>query len=51
LPSNVSTPVDRHVPDMKKIKLIDYDYARYGTSAERKRLISRWEKEVYARPL
>lgn len=51
LPSNASTPVDRNVPDMKKIKLIDYDYARYGTSAERKRLISRWEKEVHARPL
>ena len=51
MPSNVATPVDRNVPDMKKIKLINYDYARYGTSAERKRLISRWEKEVHARPL
>jgi iron(III) transport system substrate-binding protein len=50
LPSNMATPVDPHVPQVSKIKLIDYDYARYGTSAERKRLISRWEKEVHARP-
>jgi len=46
LPSNKATPVDPHVPDFKKIKLIDYDYAKYGASAERKRLIARWEKDV-----
>lgn len=46
LPSNKSTPVDPRVPDFKKIKLIDYDYAKYGKAAERKRLIQRWEREV-----
>ena len=46
LPSNKSTPVDANVPDFKQIKLIKYDYAKYGASAERKRLISRWEKDV-----
>ena len=46
LPSNKATPIDPHVPDFKKIKLIDYDYAKYGASAERKRLIARWEKDV-----
>jgi iron(III) transport system substrate-binding protein len=50
LPSNKSTPVDANVPDFKKIKLINYDYAKYGASAERKRLISRWEKEVNSLP-
>jgi iron(III) transport system substrate-binding protein len=50
LPSNKATPVDANVPDFKKIKLIDYDYARYGASAERKRLIARWEKDVNALP-
>ena len=29
-----------------KIKLINYDYAKYGASAERRRLIAKWEKEV-----
>jgi len=50
LPSNKSTPVDPRVPDFKKIKFIDYDYAKYGASAERKRLISKWEKDVNSLP-
>ena len=50
LPSNKSTPIDPRVPDFKKIKFIDYDYAKYGASAERRRLISKWEKEVNSLP-
>jgi iron(III) transport system substrate-binding protein len=50
LPSNKSAKVDPRVPDFKKIKFIDYDYAKYGASAERRRLIQRWEKEVNAQP-
>ena len=50
LPSNKSAVVDPNVPDFKKIKLINYDYAKYGASAERKRLITRWEKEVNSLP-
>ena len=50
LPSNKSTPVDPNVPDFKKIKLINYDYAKYGASAERRRLIARWEKDVNSLP-
>ena len=42
--------VDPRVPDFKKIKFIDYDYAKYGASAERRRLIARWEKEVNSLP-
>ena len=50
LPSNKATPVDPNVPDFKKMKLIDYDYKKYGSSAERRRLIARWEKEVNSLP-
>jgi iron(III) transport system substrate-binding protein len=50
LPSNKSTPIDARVPDFKKIKFIDYDYAKYGASAERRRLIARWEKDVNSLP-
>jgi iron(III) transport system substrate-binding protein len=28
------------------MKLIDYDFAKYGSSAERKRLLTRWSTEV-----
>jgi len=50
LPSNKATPLDSRIPDFRKIKFIDYDYAKYGRSAERKRLIERWEREVNAQP-
>lgn len=51
LPSNAGiASLDRRVPDFKAIKLIDYDYARYGAAAERKRLIARWEREVLPSP-
>jgi iron(III) transport system substrate-binding protein len=50
LPANKATPIDPRVPDFKAIRFISYDYARYGASAERKRLISRWEKEVNSLP-
>ena len=50
LPSNKAARVDPRVPDFKQIKFIDYDYAKYGASAERKRLIGRWEKDVNSLP-
>jgi iron(III) transport system substrate-binding protein len=50
LPSNKAAKVDPRVPEFKKIKFINYDYAKYGASAERKRLISKWEKEVNSLP-
>ena len=46
LPSNKGVPKDPRVVDPAKIKLIKYDYAKYGASAERRRLIQKWEKEV-----
>ena len=50
LPSNKSARLDPHIPDFKTIKFIPYDYAKYGASAERRRLITRWEKDVNALP-
>jgi iron(III) transport system substrate-binding protein len=35
---------------MTSIKVIDYDFAKYGSSAERKRLLDRWEKEINSAP-
>jgi iron(III) transport system substrate-binding protein len=50
LPSNKSAKNDTRIPDFKKIKFINYDYAKYGASAERRRLIAKWEKEVNSLP-
>jgi iron(III) transport system substrate-binding protein len=46
VPSNTGTPVPPEAPDPTKLKLIEYDFAKYGSSTERKRLLSRWTEEV-----
>lgn len=46
VPSNKQAATDPRMPDFSKLKLIDYDYAKYGQADERRRLIQRWEKEV-----
>ena len=50
VPSNRASKVHPLTPDPKAMKLINYDFAKYGTSAERKRLIERWEREVNSLP-
>jgi iron(III) transport system substrate-binding protein len=50
VPSNKSAPVPAQAPKLTQIKLINYDFAKYGSSAERKRLLSKWDKEVKALP-
>ena len=49
VPSNKSTVLDPRVPDIRKMKLIDYDYKKYGQVAERKRVIQTWEERVKSR--
>ena len=48
VPSNADAPIPPQAPDLSKIKLIAYDFAKYGSSAERKRLLGRWSTEVKA---
>ncbi len=50
LPSNTQSKLDARMPDFKAIKLINYDYAKYGASTERRRLIAKWEKDVNGAP-
>ncbi len=46
IPSNTGTPVPPEAPDIANMKLIDYNFAKFGSSAERTRLLSRWTREV-----
>jgi iron(III) transport system substrate-binding protein len=46
VPSNKSTPVPPQAPKLSDIKLINFDFAKYGSSEERKRLLSKWDSEV-----
>ncbi|MEO8544878.1 MAG: extracellular solute-binding protein, partial [Burkholderiaceae bacterium] len=50
VPSNKSAKTSPKAPDLKKIKLIDYDFVKYGSSAERKRLLKKWDDEIGSLP-
>ncbi len=40
----------KEAPKLEDIKLIDYDFKKYGSSAERKRLLAKWDAEVKSLP-
>ncbi|MDE2791490.1 MAG: ABC transporter substrate-binding protein [Paracoccaceae bacterium] len=50
VPSNKNAETSPSAPDMSMIKLIDYDFAKYGSSDERKRLLQKWDEEVSTLP-
>ena len=50
VPSNKKAPVPAQAPKLGEIKLIDYDFAKYGSSAERTRLLKKWDDEVSKLP-
>ncbi|MBD9491977.1 ABC transporter substrate-binding protein [Ensifer sp. ENS11] len=45
-PSNLNTPVPPEVGNLSSVKLIDYDFATYGSSKTREKLLARWDAEV-----
>jgi iron(III) transport system substrate-binding protein len=51
LPANRAATVDLRVPDIRKIRLINYDFERFGRPSERYRILDRWDREVLSLPL
>ena len=49
-PSNKTTPIPSGALKMSDLKLIAYDFAKYGSATERKRILEKWDKDVYALP-
>jgi iron(III) transport system substrate-binding protein len=50
VPSNKNVTPPEQAPKFSEIRLINYDFAKYGSSAERTRLLEKWNKEVLALP-
>ncbi len=50
VPSNRSAKTPPEAPNLDAIKLIDYDFAKFGSSAERTRLLKRWDDEIATAP-
>ena len=50
VPAHTGATPNPKLPDPSKIKLIDYDFATYGSAATRKKLLERWDREIGALP-
>lgn len=50
MPSNKSAPLPPGAPDLSKIKLVEYDFVKYGQAAERRRLLAKWDAEIGSLP-
>ncbi len=50
VPANKSFKPDPRIPLLDHVRLIKYDFEKYGKAAERKRLIERWQREVESLP-
>ena len=47
--SNKAAKASEHTPDFSKMKLIDYDFAKYGSAETGKALLARWDAVVGGR--
>lgn len=50
IPSHVDAPLPPKTPRLDEVRLIPFDFARYGQAAVRSALIARWEKEIASQP-
>ena len=50
VPSNKGAQTSPSAPDLASIKLIDYDFKKYGSSDERGRLLKKWDDDVSVLP-
>jgi len=48
MPSNRKAAIPPEAPKLEAIRMIDYNFQKYGTAEERKRLLSRWDAEIKA---
>jgi iron(III) transport system substrate-binding protein len=46
VPSNRNAPTPPQAPRLSDVKLINYDFQKFGSSDERKRLLTRFDAEI-----
>ena len=50
VPANKTFKPDPRIPPIDNVRLIKYDFEKYGKAAERRRLVDRWVREVESLP-
>jgi iron(III) transport system substrate-binding protein len=50
VPAHKGAAADPRIPDLSRINLVDYDFARYGDSEVRRRILARWDRDIGSLP-
>ncbi|WP_394787791.1 ABC transporter substrate-binding protein [Rhodoferax sp.] len=50
VPSNKGATISAKAPRLESVKTISYDFAKYGSDEVRKRLLKRWDDEIFSLP-
>jgi iron(III) transport system substrate-binding protein len=50
VPAHRGATPDPRIPDLASINLVEYDFAKFGDSEMRRRILSRWDREIGALP-
>lgn len=50
VPAHPGAAPHPRIPDLSTIRLIDYDFATYGNPEVRRRILSRWDREIGSLP-
>ncbi len=50
LPSNKGATIPAKAPRLESTKVINYDFAKYGSDEVRKRILKRWDDEIFSLP-
>jgi iron(III) transport system substrate-binding protein len=50
VPANKAAAIPPKAPRLEQVKTINYDFAKYGSDETRKRLLKRWDDEIFSLP-
>ncbi len=50
VPAHPGAAPHPRIPDLTRIRLVDYDFAKYGDPEVRRRILARWDREIGSLP-
>jgi iron(III) transport system substrate-binding protein len=50
VPAHRAAAADPRIPDLSRIRLVDYDFAKFGDAETRRRILARWDREIGSLP-
>jgi iron(III) transport system substrate-binding protein len=50
VPAHRGAATDPRIPDLSRIRLVEYDFAKFGDAETRRRILARWDREIGSLP-